>query len=506
MHRQFIIIVAFMLPVLSFAQGPEYALSRVGSTLSVSEREYFQLFRNLDDFAQATFQQLSNGGLRIDVRLRDEAHVVLKLDSLEHVLFDLWLRRYEHLSFSGDTVMQAMLRAVGSARASEKLRAFSRLHANGIIDIEMHRFEEPLQPLIVTTDGDTLRRALLAVTEAAVFVWDAGHVYDAASVGAHLRRIPADSIMLLEAPVTSSFGPAFLAGMFTSWAAMLHLVSREATGNEKEHFPVFATAVALPIPAAIPGLLLGGLASIPSLTRKYSIVEDSLAVKRAIPALIPRTMFGTNVPPEFHSRGIAGEVGMKVYGDSDTHPYDYLARRTDMSAWMLGVESLIHVYNVHARPVSAHIGLSLSRDIPLLRLSTNRNGWYTALRPRISAGTFIGAECALLLANPQSVSFLAGLAYTHVYEELGRSYEGHLIQHSWTSSYERESVLQESFAIVGLSIPTSYGAWEFQYRRVLQSALHTKVRWFNYENDYYEEQVFGIKGFGGMSMIMNVRL
>jgi hypothetical protein len=175
---------------------------------------------------------------------------------------------------------------------------------------------------------------------------------------------------------------------------------------------------------------------------------------------------------------------------------------------MLGLETLIHVYNIHKRPLSALIGLSISRSIPLTQLSGGEDVWYLALRPRLSAGTFLGAECSLELASPGAVAFHAGLAYTHVFEELGKSYEGHMYQRIYTSSYERNSILQESFAVVGMTIPTSYGSVEFQLRQVLKPALHERVGRTLYDQDPwgYEETVFDVKGFTGASILLNVRL
>ena len=175
---------------------------------------------------------------------------------------------------------------------------------------------------------------------------------------------------------------------------------------------------------------------------------------------------------------------------------------------MLGLETLINIYDVHKRPISTHIGLSLSRRIALMRVSGGNSDWHMAFRPRVAAGTFLTAECVLELISPESVSFHAGLAYTHVFETLGKSTEGHYYLTYWTSSYERNSILQESFAVMGLAIATSYGELAFQFRHVLKPAMHATVGTYNHNLEpwEYEETVFDIKGFWGGSIILNVRL
>jgi hypothetical protein len=85
--------------------------------------------------------------------------------------------------------------------------------------------------------------------------------------------------------------------------------------------------------------------------------------------------------------------------------------------------------------------------------SVRKNNIPEPVWPADSAGCLDSLE----LVSPDAVSFHAGLAYTHVFEELGTSTDGHYYTSHWTSSYERTSILQESFAVVGMSIARSYG-------------------------------------------------
>jgi hypothetical protein len=462
----------------------------------------------VDGFVKADLQPTASGGLRCDLHRNEADDLVVELDSLEHLVLNAWILNYERLSLAGDAVSQVLLGLLGADHPSDKLRAFSRLHGKGIIDVDRGRFEDPARPMIVTRSGDTLRRPLLTVSESALFVWDGDALYDASTADTHLRRIPADSIAVLKIRTSIPFGTAVKVAIYALWSGMLYWISRESTGNDKESIPVAAMAMVGPIPAAIPGLLLGWWASLPEYTLTYSTNEDSLAVKRGIPKLIPHSLFGTNVPPEFHSREVAGEGGMKVYGDGDSHPYEYIGCPDCESKWMLGLETLVHIYDVHKRPISTHVGLSLSRRIALTQRSGGKYEWYLALRPRLSAGTFLSAECSVELVSPDAVSFHAGLAYTHVFEELGTSTDGHHYTSYWTSSYERTSILQESFAVFGMSIARPYGNVELQLRHILQPALHSKVGSYNYDQSplRYEETIFDIKGFWGGSIILNVRL
>lgn len=478
-------------------------LPRLGGDISPAEKTYFQLFRAVDGYRHAVLHARGGGGLRCILYTESDSSTA-DLNAHEAGVLAVWLRHYERLSLSGDEMIPLLTDLLGTEEITEKLRAFSRLHARSIIDVDRSRFEPPSHPLIVTYGGDSLRQPLLTVSENALFVWDGEGSYDAATVDRHLRRIPADSIRILEASVSLPFGPAAFGATYAVWSALMHTISRDATRDPKENVPIVETGWFLWVPAAVPGVLIGWLTSLPALPATYTTDEDSLAVKRGIPTLLPRSLFGANVPPEFHARSVAGDTGMNVYGSGDAHPYEYLPRPHHDDAWMLGLETLIHFYDVHKRPVSAHIALSLSRRIPLVHRGS-LDGWYPALRPRISAGSFLGAELTLQLVYPCMVSLNAGIAYAHVFEDLGVSYERHGYGGTWTSSYERSSILQESFAVAGITVATSYGSLEFQYRQVLEPTLDERRR--NYDPLGAEtETTFDRKGFRGCSLLLNVRL
>lgn len=505
-HILIIAILAVVTPALAPAQVVPTDLPRVGASISATEREYFHLFRNVEGYIRTDLIPATGNGVGCTVLRRSGDTLEWKLDSLEHAVFGAWIQHYEVLSLAGDTMIQALRQILGADHPSDKLRAISRLHARGIIDIARDRFEEPLRPGLVTYSGDTLRHPLLTVSESALFLWDGDGMYDATKVDGHLRRIPADSIHVLTMPASVPFGTAATFATYTIWSGLLHWISRESTGNDKGNIPVAGAAMVFPLPSVIPGLFLGWLVSIPEYPRTYSTDTDSLAVKRSIPALIPYSLFGANVPPEFHAHAVTGEGGMRVYGDGDAHPYENLGCADCDFEWMLGLETMAHVYDVHKRPTSTHMGLSISRSIPLTRLGENARGWHLTLRPRVAAGTYFTTELSLELLLPTTMSVLAGLAYTHVYEDLGISSSGNVTHLSYTSWYERNSLFQETFAILGLSFATSYGRVELQYRHVLEPALHEQVEAITYGvPESYKLTVFDIKRFGGVSIALHVR-
>ena len=109
------------------------------------------------------------------------------------------------------------------------------------------------------------------------------------------------------------------------------------------------------------------------------------------------------------------------------------------------------------------------------------------------------------LVRPGTISLNAGIAYAHVFEDLGVSYERHGYGGIWTSSYERSSILQESFAVAGITVATSFGSMEFQYRQVLAPALDERRRSYDPLGDD-TETTFERKGFRGCALLLNMRL
>ena len=276
-------------------------MPRIGEDISPAEKTYFRLFRAVDGYRHAVLHATGDGKLRCIVYTESDSSAI-DLDAHEMEVLAVWLRHYERLSVSGDAMIPLLTSLLGTEEIAEKLRAFSRLHARKIIDIDRRRFEHPARPLIVMRSGDSLRLALMTVSEDALFVWDGDGSYDAATVDRHLRRIPADSIRHLEAPVSLPFGPAAFGATYAVWSVLMHAISRESTRDPKEGLPIVEAGWFLWVPAAVPGVLIGWLASLPELPVKYATDDDSLAVKRAIPQLLPHSLFGAEVPPEFSAR------------------------------------------------------------------------------------------------------------------------------------------------------------------------------------------------------------
>ncbi len=502
-----IALLATVTPALTLAQGVNGDIPRVGTSISMAEKEYFHLFRDEDEYVRTDLIPIADNKVRCIVHRESSDSLILVLDSMECAVLGTWILHYERFSLAGDEMSQMLLEFLGADHPTMKLRTLSGLHRRGIIEIDLDRFEDPAHPMIVTRSGETLREPLLTISDSALFVWEGKGLYDATTAYRHLRRIPVDSIVFLTAFSSTPFGKVASLIIYPAWSAMLYGVSRNSTGYEKEGIPVEVAAVAFAIPIALPGLLIAWLVSLQENSETYSTAEDSLAVMRGIPTLIPHSLFGKNIPPEFYALEIVGADGMKVYGDGDSHPFEYLGDPVYESKWMLGLETLVHMYDVHKRPISTHIGLSLSHRFALTEHRPGAAEWYLALRPRIAAGSFLTAECSMELVRPGVVSFFAGFAYTHVFEELGGSAEGHLNQSYYYSRYERESILQESFAVLGFSVAHSYGSVELQFRHVLQSALHEQQDESRYATPTPNTlTVYDVKGFSGGSIMLNVRL
>jgi hypothetical protein len=505
----FLSLAALCVGTLRAQDAARAKLPRVGSGIDQMERTYFSLFRDVDGFMRAELHADSGDGMRCTVFGEKGDSLIARLSSTEASILSLWLLHYERLSLAGDTMITEFIDLEGKEQITEKLRALSALHARGVIDVDQNRFDDVSAPLIVTRSGDSLRRTLLAVSESSIFLWDSDGSYEAASAHRHLRRIPFDSIRAMRTVASVPLGPAAVFATVATWSVAIHLLSREQTGDRHD-IPVGLVAPVLLLPSVLVGLPLGAAASAAEFPVSYAADDDSLTVTRAASKLLPHTLFGANVPPEFRAHGIAGDEGMVVYDHDDRHPYASLPDPASDFVWQLGLETLFHYYDVHYRPTSVNIGLSLSRRF---RLPVGGNagapGWYVALRPRVAAGTMLDAELMLQLAYPELVSFNAGFAWTHTFETLGKSSEyGFAWSKHWTSSYERASLLQESFAVAGITIATSYGSLEFQYRRVLESPLHTSVSTRDYieTNNEWVKTDFEIKGFWGIGVVLSVGL
>lgn len=479
-------------------------LPRVGGGIDRMERKYFSLFRDVDGFMRAELFADSGDGIQCVIFGEEGDSFTARLSGTEASILSLWLQHYEKLSLAGDRMISAFVGFIGKEQSSEKLRALSALHARGVIDVDQNRFDDVSAPLIVTRSGDSPRRTLLAVSESSIFLWDGDESYDAETAHRHLRRIPFDSIRAMRTAASVPFGPTTVLTGFTAWAAVVHLLSRQQrTGDHHDIAPIVFSPLLL-LPAAIVALPLAAVTSAVEYPVAYSTGDDSLAIQRAASRLLPHTMFGANVPPEFRRGEIAGDSGMIVYGHGDRHRFASLPHPETDFRWQIGVESLFHVYDVYYRPASANIGLSVSRRF---RLDSGDRGWYLALRPRLSAGTMLNAELTVQYAFPESFAVHAGFAWTHTFETLGNASEyGAYWSKHWRSRYERNALLQESFAIFGVTLMTSYGSLDFQYRHVLADALHTSLRYRDYiaTDNQWVNTDFGIEGFGGFGVVLSV--
>ncbi len=479
------------------------ALPRVGRAIDKADREYFALFRDVDDFARAQLS-IDSTSIRCVVARENDDTLVLGLSRAEYDVLVMWLRAYERLGLAGEYMMQEFSALAGTETRVEKLRALSSLHARGIVDVDYDRFETVRAPLIVTQGGDSLHRTVLAVSESSVFLWDDDSPYDAADFSRHVRGIPFDSVRAMQTVASVPFGPATVLTGFAIWAVAVHAISRqERSGDTHDPSPVIFAPFLL-LPAAIAALPLGAAATAIDYPVSYLTDDDTLAVKRAASRLLPHTLFGANVPPEFRRPEIAGGDGMIIYAHDDRHRFDALPNPAADFQWQVGIESLFHIYDVYYRPVSAHIGLSVSRRF---RFDADDAGWYLALRPRLSAGTMLTAELALLYAAPERFAVHAGVAWTHAFETIGNATEhGNTWTKRWYSSYERHSLLQESFAVAGVTFMNSYGSVDIQFRRVLADALQSSLD----HRDYYAPDSqwvhsdFGMKSFWGFGIVLSV--
>lgn len=504
---QTLIVASLLLAMLAeplFAQERSAEiLPRVGRSIDRADRDYFALFRDVDDFSSAELC-IDATGIRCDIACENGDTLHVGLSSAEYDVLVMWLRAYERLGLAGEYMMQEFAAIAGTETRVEKLRAISSLHARGIIDVDDERFKQVHAPLIVTHRGDSLRRTLLAVSESSLFLWDDDGPYDAAAFSRHVRGIPFDSVRAIHTVASVPFGPATVVTGFALWAGAVHAISRQPRSGDTHDTPGIILAPFLPLPAAIVALPLGAAATAIEYPVLYSTDDDTLAVRRAASRLLPHTLFGANVPPEFRRREIAGGDGMIIYAHDDRHRFDALPNAAADFQWQVGIESLFHVYDVYYRPVSAHIGLSVSRRF---RLDADDAGWYLALRPRLSVGTMLTAELAMMYAAPERVAVFAGLAWTHAFETIGNASEyGNAWSKHWYSSYERHSLLQESFAIAGVTFMNSYGSVEIQFRRVLADALRSSLDHRDYitTNNQWVHEDFGMKSFWGFGIVLSV--
>ncbi|MCB2205080.1 hypothetical protein KQI65_10050 [bacterium] len=497
------LLLLFLFPASGQSSAPE--LPRIGNRITAAEQAYFELFTGVDGFAHADLRWCGMDSVCCTVVSEVGTVPDIRFDALEFTVLSEWVAQYERFHLSPDGITTAFSEFLKRREDAAQLRAFSRLIMKKIIVIDNGRFSLPSLPTVVTQDGNRLHRPLLAVSDSALFVWDSDEVYDAALTDRYLRRIAIEEIRSLESPNYLPLGPSIV---LSSYAFLSLLISsaHSATANEKEHIPVIYSTIAYTLPAVVFGTGVGFAVSGIDMGSMSTTEEDSLAVKRAVQHLVPYSLFGNVLPPEFHDSRLTRGDEMIVYAGDDRHPYDFLPDPNADFALQLGVESLFHVYDVYTRPVSAHAAISLSRRIPLTG-HRDGHGWYLAVRPRIAAGSFLTAESCLQLAYPEKFAFNAGLAYTHTFEDLGPSDDGGYWRTYYESEYERNDLLQETFVLAGMTISSSYGNLEFQVRRLLKPAVSEHgYRTVDVSSDTRDVFDNGKKVFWGVSFLLSVRL
>ncbi len=253
-------------------------LPRVGDTIDVAERNYFQLFPTISDFSEAVISTDESGN-RIEITSRNvRQNVNIRLDQIKRAEFEHYLRDFEAIEFGKQKVNRELLSDFIWYKQPTR-------HRGAFVDLEK-------------TNGEKMRARIFHVADSAlVLVYP--HIAPDWNDAKTFASIPADEIRQISQPELNKIGGGSIGFIFGAVIGGAVAGNDPVTGQDEFWGP--ATKLVLGLVCGIGGALVGlGVSSLQP-GQRYDIHGSRSAFSEYHDQLVARAR-SPYLPPELINR------------------------------------------------------------------------------------------------------------------------------------------------------------------------------------------------------------
>ncbi|MBR9975877.1 MAG: hypothetical protein KFF77_09880 [Bacteroidetes bacterium] len=519
-----LIFILLTIPCHLFSQdGPDSAGAarleplgpRVGSVIDSTERVYFNLFPDVDEFVSARLEP-AHDLVVVTIFTGGPAGRQLRLTPRDAAFLRWYLDNFEAITHREEgSASSAMI-----ARAPDLnlLRSLSPLLDIGVFDpVSRRTMSEASHAQVVLFDSSSHSGPVLWNDTAAIALWTGGGPFIANRVNEQLRIIPVDSIVELRTRVPIGFYRAFR-NVFPLLGAITYKLIGGMTFNTLEHEDVLMVAAAGLYPAlysAIPAALIALIGKgipVPHTIRAGMDTDD---VRDALDRLATRELFIDGLPLELRYAIRDFRLSHAVREDRPpaTAPVPSTKRKPSIAGLWIGGETVVSMFGARTQPYGTGLGVTASFVYPLLRQAETE--WELGIRPRIAAGlTYLSGEMVVTTQLNGRFYLCGGLTWLWTDEPdrtaTGRSGGGHSDRYEHDISVDRSSFWKQTSVTVGLGYLIGASSIELQYRRlpepVLSGSTTVYPGAFSYPNITPYTEDLGSWAYSTVSVIYSWRL
>ncbi len=519
-----LIIILLAIPVILSAQSSRDVKSaeadtqgplgpRVGSVIDSTERVYFNLFPDVDDFVSA-YLIAENDSVAVTIIAEDQPDQVVRLTPRDAGFLRWYFDNFEAIAHREKGSASAAM--IATATDLNMLRSLSPLLDIGVFDpVSRRTMSEASHARITLLDSSSVSGPVLWNDTAAIALWTRDGPFFAIDLNERLRIIPVDSIMELNTKVPIGFSRAF-SGVFPLLGAITYKLIGGVTFNTLKHEDAIMVAAAglyailySAIPAALIALIGRGI-PVPHTFEAGMDIDD---VRDALERLATREFFVDGLPLElrYAIRDFRLTHAMREPRPLVSTPVPSTKRKSSIAGTWIGGEMVVSLFGARTQPYGTGIGISTAYDYPLLRLA--ETDWELGLRPRAAAGlTYLSGEVVTTLQLNSPFYLCGGLTWlwTDGPEDEVQDSEGHGPTYEHTNTLHLDSFWQQTSLTIGIGYGFSNSFIELQYRRLLKPALSGTTwmfpGWSSYPNNTPTFEDLGTWAYPSVSIIFGWRL
>ncbi|MFZ1729332.1 MAG: hypothetical protein WBQ23_02515 [Bacteroidota bacterium] len=518
------IIIPLTIPFLLFAQERQAAASaaaetqqlfgpRVGSVIDSTERVYFNLFPDIDEFVSARLEA-AHDSVVVTIFTGGPAGRQLRLTPRDAAFLRWYFDNFEAIAHREEGSASSAM--IATATDLNMLRSLSPLLDIGVFDpVSRRTMSEAPHARIILLDSSSVSGPVLWNDTAAIALWTGGGPFFAAEMNERLRIVPVDSIMELNSKVPIGFSRAF-SGVFTLLGAITYKLIGGVTFNTLKHEDAIMVAAAglyailySAIPAALIALIGKGI-PVPHTIEAGMDIDD---VRHALERLATREFFVDGLPLElrYAIRDFRLTHAMREPRPLVSTPVPSTKRTPLIAGTWIGGEMVVSLFGARTQPYGTGIGISAAYAYPLLRLAETE--WELGIRPRAAAGlTYLSGEVVTTLQLNSPFYLCGGLTWlwTDGPEDEVQDSEGHGPTYEHTNTLHRDSFWQQTSLTIGIGYVFSNSFVELQYRRLLEPALSGTTwmfpGWSSYPNNTPTFEDLGTWAYPSVSLLFGWRL
>ncbi len=516
------ILVLLLSPVLLVAQDlggsgrssdapVELLGSRIGAEIDAAEREYFNLFPDVEEFSSAKLE-VAGDGLRILLFRDSLSNGQLALSAQDAAFLRSYIENFEAITFRDHgSAADALLEHIGDPAL---LHAYPKLREMGVLEVTRLKSWTSERVLLVRRDSSSHEYALLAADDGGIYVWSGAPHHHPDTIMARLQRVPFDSLTTVYYNAPIGFIRAFLVP-FALTMGMTQKVLARAWENDndpdKVEQQVLSSTVVSALAALPVAVTLGVLGASARMPRTLHLTDQAVRRQEHIQEFLG-DVESICVPPP----AVADEIETRrsrysaevLTSASRTDEYDRKAASRSR-AWA-GGEYVVSMYGAGSQLYNVGLGLTFAREFVLLRNEIGAPQF--SLRARAAGGlTYVSGEILGLLPIDGNVSILAGCTWLRarglremwpVWHHISRN--ASII---YNHTLQQGKVLQETSWTVAVSYDRDDLHAELQYRYLVQPALETSTIHLTYDGTRFERTVHtSLDSYPTVSLLLGFRL